>query len=190
MSTSTTKLGLVKPAAGEKWSRPAYNNNLDIIDADSVNAAKIRHFEAYVPSQNTPSPANTWWGPSTPILAARDGVASKNDSEFTDVVSPQTDGLRLTKEGIYTVTWGIGNAWGGGSQTLWHIICTDGANATQANGTTLGRSPTFAIPPGDWYYAYADNFYVSPSGLNIFFKYSASTPGVPVTHRIRVTKLQ
>lgn len=189
MSTSTTKLGLVKPAAGEKWSRPAYNNNLDIIDADSVNAAKIRHFEAFVPSQNTPSPANTWWGPSTPILAARDGGASRNDSEFTDVVSPQTDGLRLTKEGIYTVTWGIGNA-GVSSNQLWHIICTDGSNSTTANGTTLGRSPSFAIPVGDWYYAYADNFYVGSGGLNIFFKFSSGLANSPIVHRIRVTKLQ
>ena len=190
MSTSTTKLGLIKPAAGEKWSRPAYNNNLDIIDADAVNGAKILHAEYYVASQTTPSPANTWWGPSTPITAARDSSTSKNDSEFTAAVGPATDGLRLTKEGIYTVTWGIGNAWGGGSQQLWHIICGDGTNSTTANGSTLGRSPTFAIPPGDWYYAYAENFYVPAGGKDIFFKYSAGAAGVPITHRIRVTKLQ
>ena len=191
MSTSTTKLGLIKPAGGEKWSRPGYNNNLDIIDADSVEAEKIRHFEAYVVSQNTPSPANTWWGPSTPITAARESGSSKNDSEFTDSVSPtiDTDGLRLTKEGIYTVTWGIGNA-GLSSLSLWHIICTNGLNSTNANNTVLGRSPTFNVPSGDWYYAYADNFYVGPDGQNIFFKYSAGNANYPITHRIRVTKLQ
>jgi len=191
MSTSTTKLGLLKPAAGEKYSRATYNNNLDIIDADSQEFDKMLHFEAYVPTQQTPSPANTWWGPSTPITAAREAGTSFNDSEFTEAVpsSIDTDGIKLTKEGIYTITWGIGNAWSGGSLTLWHIICTNGLNSTVANGSTLGRAPAFAIPSGDWYYAYADNFYVSDAGLNVFFKYSAGTANVPITHRIRITKV-
>lgn len=190
MSSSTTKLGLIKPAPGEKFNRATYNANLDLIDADAVDRSKIRHFEAYVASQNTPSPASTWWGPQTPITAARDSTASFNDAEFTEAVSAAvgTDGLRLTKEGIYTITWGIGNA-GSSSNPLWHIICANGADPTQANGSVLGRSPTFAIPVGDWYYAFAENFYVPPAGKNIFFKFSSGLANSPIVHRIRVTKI-
>lgn len=36
MSTSTTFLGLVKPAAGEAFSRATYNNNLDDIDDNAI----------------------------------------------------------------------------------------------------------------------------------------------------------
>jgi hypothetical protein len=190
VSTSTTKLGLVKPAAGEKYSRSTYNNNLDIIDADSRAFDKMLHFEAYVLSQQTPTPASTWWGPSTPITAARQSDASFNDAEFTEAVpsATGTDGIKLTKEGIYTVTWGIGNA-SASSLPLWHIVCGDGSSPQNANNTVLGRSPTFSIPSGDWYYMYAENFYVGPAGKNIFFKYSAGTANVPITHRIRITKL-
>lgn len=36
MSTVTTRLGLVKPAGLEQWSRATNNNNLDLIDANVV----------------------------------------------------------------------------------------------------------------------------------------------------------
>lgn len=40
MSTSTTKLGLTKPAAGEAYSRSVINNNSDIIDNYAINTVE------------------------------------------------------------------------------------------------------------------------------------------------------
>lgn len=186
MSTSTTKLGLVKPAPGEKLSRLTYNNNLDIIDAASVDKAKIHHFEASRDNQND-APAGPLWGPGS-IMALRYAAGSKND-DFVANPSTGTDGIRLTKEGIYKVEWMIGNA-GGATATLWHIVTGDGTDGTTANGNVLGRSILFGIPVGDWYTCKANNFYVGPSGKDIFFKFSTGTAGTNLNHRIRITKQQ
>lgn len=186
MSTSTTKLGLVKPAPGEKLSRLTYNNNLDIIDAASADKAKMHHFEASRDNQND-APTVTLWGPGS-ILALRYAPSSKND-DFVSNPTSGTDGIRLTKEGIYRVEWMIGNA-GGATATLWHIITFNGTDAATANGNVLGRVPLFGIPVGDWYMCRANNFYIGPSGANIYFKFSTATAGTNLNHRIRITKQQ
>jgi hypothetical protein len=175
------------PDPGESYSLPLLNQNFTNIANEQNNSNKLHHFEAYRPSQ-TDAPANTLWGPGV-ILSLRDASASSGD-DFTAAASAgTTDGVKLTKEGVYTVTFAIGNA-GLSPVTLWHIICGDGTSSTNANNTVLGRSPAFSVPSGDWYYAYASNFYVNSSGKEIFFKYSAGTASPQLTHRIRITKVQ
>lgn len=186
MSTSTTKLGLIKPAPGEKLSRATYNSTLDKIDQASIDRDKLHHFEASRDNQND-APIGGLWGPGS-IMALRDSVNSKND-DFVSNPSSGTDGLRLTKEGIYKVVWLIGNS-GSSTATLWHIICNDGTDGTTANNSVLGRVPLFGIPVGDWYVCKANNFYVGPSGANIYFKFSCGNAPTNLNHRIRVTKIQ
>ena len=185
MSTSTTKLGLVKPAVGERLSRLTYNQTLDQIDQWSIDRDKLHSFEAIRTGQND-NPAGPLWGPGN-IMGLRQATSQNDD--FVSNPSAGTDGLRLTKEGIYTVTWGIRNNSAAGID-LWHIICGDGTDATTANNSPFGRSPAFNIPVGDTYYAYGRNFYVGPSGKDIFFKFSTSTASALLDHIIRVAKLQ
>ena len=185
MSTATPKLGLIKPAR-ESFSRATWNANLDTIDTDSINKAKWRHFEATRDNQND-NPVATLWGPGG-IHGLRDATSSFND-EFAEAGTSGTDGLRLAEEGIYTITWMIGNA-GIDTATLWHIICADGTDATTANNTVYGRVPIFGIPVGDWYCCYARNFYIGSSGSNVYFKFSATAASLNLNHQIRVTKIQ
>ncbi len=48
MSTSTTLLGLVKPATGEQFSLSTYNNNLDTVDTYAVAQVEKRS-KGYMP---------------------------------------------------------------------------------------------------------------------------------------------
>lgn len=186
MSTATTKLGLIKPAKGEKFSRTTWNSTLDAIDTASIEEAKFHHFEASRNNQND-NPVGTLWGPGG-IFGLRDAGNSFND-DFVAAATTGTDGIRITKEGVYKVVWAIGNA-GSSTADLWHIVCFNGTDAVQANGSVLGRTPLFGIPVGDWYFCKANNFYVGPNGTNIFFKFSAAQASDLLNHRIRITKLQ
>lgn len=189
MSGVTDNYGLILPAAGEPYDVAIPNANNIEIDKQIKYAKRILHFEAA--SVQNDMPANILWGPGA-VVGLVDNTTSKNNTEFIDMVSgannSPNDGLKLTKEGIYTVTWGMGNNTASGI-TLWHIVCFDGTNTTTANATVVGRSPVFTVPPGDWYFNYAHNFYVPAAGKVIYFKYSSGTASASMSHRIRVTKL-
>jgi hypothetical protein len=58
MSTVTPFLNLVKPAPLENFSRATYNNNLDLIDADSVNQDKAAKGQKYIANRTSDSTAS------------------------------------------------------------------------------------------------------------------------------------
>lgn len=196
MSTSTTNYGLTKPAAGENYSRAVLNNNWDLIDsAIKVESEKVKHAEMVRIAQND-APAGTFWGPgniSAPYSAGppTNGVEEAPSKNYADWLQSAygNDKIRLTKEGIYDIVWSMTNK-SGATISLWHIMCSDGSSPAQANATPFGRSPTFNVPAGDPYYAYAPGIYVPPAGLDVFFKYVIGTSNQPWDHRVKVTKVQ
>lgn len=173
------------PDPGESYSLPTLNQNFQNVANEQNSALKIRHFEASRTGQND-EPANTLWGPGM-ILGLVDNTSSKNYSDWT-AAGTSTDSIKLTKEGVYSAVFAIRPT--SANLTFWHIIAIDGTNTSTANNSALGRSQSVSVFQGDWYYAYAKDFYVGTSGLEICFKFSAATASVSIDHRIRITKHQ
>jgi hypothetical protein len=86
MSTATTKLGLTKPAAGEKYSVTIVNTNADLIDAIALAIYPVGAI--YMSVVNT-SPATlfggTWsaWGAGRVAVGVDTGITEFNTVEKT-----------------------------------------------------------------------------------------------------------
>lgn len=187
MAEITAYLGLEKPVGGEKHSRAMLNRNSDRIEAEAKrqNDGIVRHLEIVRASQSD-HPANTFWGPGT-LMGMIDAAKSANYSDW--VIGAGNDGVRIVKEGIYSANWSITNNHNI-SIGLWHTISVQADNPTMANNTSLGRSMTHNIPPGDPYFAFAQEFYVPPAGQDLYFRFSCGVANAPIAHRIKITKIQ
>lgn len=182
MSTVTTFLNLVKPAPLEPFSRATYVNNLDLIDAGVQAITQARHVE-FVRVNQADSPANTLWGPGL-LLPLVDAAASKNYVDWA--TAGATDSIKLAP-GVYVIDWKIFNN-SGANVSIWHTICTDGTNATTANGTSIGRSPTTVVPTGDPFYTFG-HIIIPTTATDVFFKFVSSVTNASIHHRIKITKI-
>lgn len=181
MSTSTTNYGLVKPAGGEQYARSVLNNNYDLIDAAIMaEAHKIQHIEI-VRQGHTGITANSITGLGD-MSTLVESASSKNYSDW--ITFPSADMFRLTKEGIYSISWKIVP---NSTTTIWHSASDSAGNMA---GGVYGRSYTSNVVASDGFWmAGGNDVYIPPAGADVYMKFAIGT-SVTINHRIKVTKIK